>query len=88
MTKRMGPPPLVIPERLINHLQLSYENKEEFRLSGDMDSDDIKEFINACKLYAKRTDKSFRFHWEDNELVYRLTDKRPYRSRTGLPRQK
>ena len=88
MAKKMGPPRLVIPERLINHLQLSYETQEEYSLEGDADSDDMKEFINVCKLYAKRVNKSFRFSWEDGVLSYRLTDKRPYRARTGLPREK
>lgn len=88
MTKRMGPPPLVIPERLINHLQLSYEKGEEFRLEGDSESADMKQFISICKLYAKRVNKSFRFRWEEDTLIYQLKDKRAYTSRTGLPREK
>lgn len=88
MAKKMGPPRLVIPERLINHLQISYETGEEYSLEGDADSDDMKEFISACKLYAKRVNKSFRFKWEENTLHYHLTDKRPYTSRTGLVREK
>lgn len=85
---KMGPPFLVIPERLINHLELSYEKQEEFRLEGDPESADMKQFISICKLYAKRVNKSFRFRWQENELIYQLKDKRPYTPRTGLPREK
>jgi hypothetical protein len=85
--KRPGPPPLVIPDWVIEELEATYENQELGILEDVEPGPDTTEFIKVGKLYAKRNEKSFRYNWDGNNLLFQLTDKRPYRKST-LPREK
>lgn len=84
--KKQGPPRIIIPQDLIDVLEETYESGESNSVEVD-ELEEGEEFIKISKLYAKRTDKSFRHSWSENILSFQLTDKRPYR-KSNLTREK
>jgi hypothetical protein len=84
----MGPPPVIVPQELINALEETYESKTANSVPVD-EKEDGDLFIKYSKLYAKKRNLSFRSKWntETNILEFQLTDKRKY-TRSTLPREK
>lgn len=78
--KKAGPPRKVIPQGLIDLLEDTYD-RETFTSVEVDNQKDAQDFIQAARLHAKHTGKSFRHNWSKNGTVlsFQLCDKRPYR---------
>ena len=84
--KKPGPPRKAVYDWIIEELETSYEDNEVRTLYDVEPSEDVDEFLSACKLHAKHRGLSFRFNWDADNLHYQMTDKRAYRKNT-LPRE-
>jgi hypothetical protein len=83
----VGRPKKQIPSSLKKTLEDTYRQNTDFVVYGDPESEEVRELLRFGRLYAERTNLSFRHLVRDRkpdgtaEIRFRITRKRAYRKR-------